>query len=380
MEAAGVPILDLSPSNPSAVALPRHDAALRRALARADASAYRPDPRGLPGARRAIAEDCARRGTPVDPDRLLLCASTSEAYAFTFRLLCDPGDAILAPRPAYPLLDWLARLDALRLETLPLRREGRWRLDAGDLPQPGPHGPRALVLVNPNNPTGSFLEAREARDAVAWARRCEATLIVDEVFASYPLEGPPPLPRRGAPDAHPVSFLGDDEAPNLVLDGISKSCGLPGLKLAWMVVQGPPEFRALASDRLETISDTFLSVGTPVQEALPELLEIGREMHDDIARRVRGNLTRLRALTPPDSPCELLPVEGGWNVVLRVPRVLSEETWALRLLERDHVLTQPGWLHDFADEAWLVLSLLTPPDQLEEGYLRILARAEEPDR
>jgi aspartate/methionine/tyrosine aminotransferase len=358
--AQGRPILDLTESNPTRVGLLAPPEFLA-GLADAGALRYEPDPRGLEAARQAVSADYARRGVEVRPERLLLTASTSEAYAFLFKLLCDPGDEVLVPRPSYPLLDYLAGLESVALKPYPLVYDSGWRMDLPALRDAVGPRTRAVVVVSPNNPTGSFVEAEEVAALDHFAAGAGLALVADEVFADYPW---PPHP------AGP-SLAREGEALAFALGGLSKSCGLPQLKLAWTAVSGPASRRDEALGRLELIADTYLSVGTPVQRALPALLARASALRAPIAARVAGNLAAVQRLAA-GGAAGVLRGEGGWSAVLRVPATLGEEERVLALLEEQDVLVHPGYFFDFPREAYLVLSLLPRPADFEEAVARIL--------
>jgi aspartate/methionine/tyrosine aminotransferase len=361
--ASGVRILDLTESNPTRAGIP-YPGDLLAPLARAEARRYEPMPFGLPAAREAVAADFARRGFPVGSDRVVLSASTSEAYAFLFKLLCDPGDEVLVPRPGYPLFDFLATLESVRVRTYPLRHDGEWHLDAAAVRTALGPRTRAVVVVSPHNPTGVCLK-REERDALeTLCAEHGAALVSDEVFADYSFREDP---RRAA------SVARDGPALAFALGGLSKTCGLPQLKLAWTAVTGPEPLRRDALARLEVVADTYLSVSTPVQVAAPELLARREELQAPIRARLRANLEALRAAIGPPCPATLLEPEGGWSAVLRVPATLTEEERVTRLLEERDVLVHPGFFFDFPHEAFLVLSLLTPEADFAEGLARMIA-------
>lgn len=348
----GAPLVDLTVSNPTRAGLPYARDAIVDALADARSLTYTPAPFGLPAARAAVAAEYA-----VDPDRVLLTASSSEAYGWLFKLLCDPGDAVLAPRPSYPLFDQLAAFESVRLDPYPLAYDGAWHLDPSAL-DPHPRA-RAILVVNPNNPTGQRLTHAE----LAALQTHRLPIIADEVFAPYALD-----PR---PDA--TSALAAREAPTFVLGGLSKRAGLPQLKCGWIILAGPDDAISAARARLELIADTWLSLASPVQHALPALLELSRPTTAAIRARIRRNLAALRAATA-DSPATVLPVEGGWYATLAVPRVLDDERWALTLVERDGVIVQPGYFYDFERDGHLVVSLLTPPAEFATGVARLVDR------
>ncbi len=361
--AAGARVLDLTESNPTRVGLACPEDVLD-ALARAEARRYDPQPFGLRRAREAVAADFARRGSAVDPDRIVLSASTSEAYAFLFKLLCDPGDEVLVPRPGYPLFDFLATLESVQVRTYPLRYDGGWHVDLAVLRASLTPRTRAVVVVNPHNPTGACLK-REEQDAIeVLCAAHDAALVSDEVFADYTFsEGR----GRVASAAH------DGPALAFALGGLSKSCGLPQLKLAWTAVTGPEPLRRAALARLEVVADTYLSVSTPVQVAAPELLARRQELQAPIRARIGSNLETLRGAIGPGCPASLLDPEGGWSAVLRVLATHTEEERVTRLLEERDVLVHPGFFFDFPQEAYLVLSLLPVEAEFAEGVARLLA-------
>lgn len=355
--AAGAPVIDLTVTNPTEVGLSPDDDAVRAALDRPGAGRYAPDPAGLLEARRAVTSYYADRGAPIDPTQVVLTASTSEAYAHVFRLLGDPGDSFLVPRPSYPLFEPLAALEAVRLAPWPLRYDGRWWLDREALERALTPRTRGLILVEPNNPTGSCLSPEEAEYADALAAARGLPLIVDEVFGDFL---PGDTPRRStwaAPGGAALTF---------VMSGLSKVCGLPHLKLGWIVVAGPESARADALARLEWVADTFLSVGTPVQNALGPLLDGRHAFQAAVATRVATNRAALAARAPAGGPLQLLDGAGGWAAVLRLPRLRGEEEWCLALLGAG-VLAHPGHFYDFEDEAFVVVSLLPEPATFARG-------------
>jgi len=362
--AAGARVIDLTQSNPTQAAID-YPPDLLRPLSDPSALRYEPTPLGLREAREAVAADYRRRGAEVPADRILLTSSSSEAYAFLFKLLCDPGDRVLVPRPSYPLFDYLAGLESVAVGHYPLRYDGEWHVDTGALAQAMTADTRAIVVVNPNNPTGSFLKRDEAAAIQGIASRHGAAVISDEVFADY---APRPDPRRVG------CLAGKPAALTFCLGGLSKSCGLPQLKLGWMAVSGPRAQREDALARLEVMADTYLSVATPVQRALPTLLARRPELQAAIAARVAGNLDRLRRSLGAPSPVSLLEPEGGWYAPLRVPATVPEEERVAGLLEEDGILVHPGFFFEFPHEAYLVLSLLPEPGVFAEAVDRMLSR------
>ncbi|HEX2442925.1 MAG TPA: pyridoxal phosphate-dependent aminotransferase [Vicinamibacterales bacterium] len=361
LRASGTPLIDLTLSNPTAAGI-NYPPSLLTALASSAALRYEPAPLGLPDAREAVAATM-----DVSPDRVVLTTSTSEAYSILFKLLCDPGDDVLVPQPSYPLLEYLAPLDAVRPVPYALEYHGGWSTDIDSVRAAATDRTRALVVVNPNNPTGSYLKRAELDALSDFCARRDIVLVGDEVFFDFPMTGSRAL------DA--VRVVDQDTAAAVSLGGLSKAAGLPQLKLGWMVLNGPAERTADVLERLEIICDTYLSVSTPVQVAAPALIDAGRQIRHDILERVRANaatLTRAGSCYP---SVEVLPIEGGWYAVLRVPATRSEDDLVLELLDVDNVLAHPGYFFDFPREAFVVISLLPPPDVFEAGVHRLLARA-----
>jgi len=364
LRARGVQLIDLTETNPTRVGL-EYPVDCLPALATAASLSYDPQPFGLMAAREAIADELAASAVRPDPRRLILTASTSEAYTFLFKLLCEPGDQVLVPVPSYPLFEHLTRLELVDVRPYPLEYHGTWSVDFDRLDREITPRTRAILVVSPNNPTGSVLTQR---DLAGLAERCatrELALIGDEVFADYLLEARDDRAR----------VLDQDEALTFSLGGLSKSAGLPQMKLGWMIAGGPPALVDAALSRLEIICDAFLSVSTPIQQAAGPLLAAGRQVRALIRDRVEQNLRQLRSLARGCPSSSVHRVEGGWSAVVRVPATRTEEALVLDLLERDHVLAHPGYFFDFAHEAFLVVSLLPEPEAFREGASRLLARA-----
>ena len=361
---AGERILDLTESNPTRCNIAPALQDIGSLLNNPHASAYKPDPRGILEAREAIARWYARRGVSVNPESVLLTTGTSEAYWFLMTLLCDSGDEILVPRPTYPLVELLAQAQEVRLRPYELRYDGEWQMDTQSLESQLTTRTRGLVVVHPNNPTGSYVKDTER----TWLRqRMEGrgiALIADEVFWSHPHER---AQRTRA------SFAQEEALLTFVLNGLSKVMGLPQLKLSWIVVSGPTALKDEALERLEMLADLTLSVSMPVQGALAELLERSEEFARRVHERITENYALVKAACGPGSGIEVLPVEGGWSVVLRVPEVVSDEEWALILLEEHGVLVHPGSHFDFVGGAHLVISLLVESSLLHEGTNRLRA-------
>lgn len=364
---ASLGLLDLTASNPTAVDLPPLDPDLVAALADPAVGRYDPDPAGPLPTRLAVAEHYASLGYAVDPERVRLAASTSEAYGWLFKLLCDPGDAVIVGHPTYPLLDDLARLEGVALTPVGSSWHGRWELDLDALDAAVTPRTRAIALVHPNNPSGAYVTI-DLRDAlVERCRRRGIALIVDEVFLEYPHRDD----RRRAP-----SFVSCGEVLTFTLSGLSKTLALPQMKLGWVHVGGPDAPRAEALRRLEHIADSFLSVGAPVLRAAPVWLRHREALQRPIRERIARNLATLRRLLTPESPMSLLPVEGGWSAVVRLPSTRDDDAWVMALLERG-VLVQPGYFFDVPGEGYVVLSLLPRPDHFAEGVLRLCALVDE---
>jgi aspartate/methionine/tyrosine aminotransferase len=366
LEAAGVPVADLTVSNPTTVGIAYPDG-LFEALSAAEVAPYDPQPLGLAAARDAVAADYGRRGARVDPADVVLAASSSETYSWLFKLLCNPGEGVLVPQPSYPLFEHLTRLEAVQAIPYQLHYHGRWEIDIESVAA-APSNVRALLLVSPNNPTGSYVSTDEI---ARLARICHSrgwAIVADEVFADYPQE----IGRA------PTDIVVDADVLTFTLGGASKTLGLPQIKLGWIVVGGPRPDRHRALAALEIVADTFLSVGTAVQRAAPSLMAHGEGVREQIRRRSAGNLARARELARDYSPCTLLPVEGGWSLVVRVPAVRSEDALTIDLLERERVLVHPGYFFDFPHEAYIVVSLLPRPDQFSDAFARALKFASGP--
>jgi len=362
----GVELLDLTESNPTAAGFSYPADLLLAALSDPRALRYEPNPAGLADARAAVAEYYRTISPDVSPDRILLTASTSEAYSLLFKLLADPGDEVLVPRPSYPLFEFLAALESVRPVPYPLVYDAQWWIDFDALERQVTGRTRAIVLVNPNNPTGSFLKEQELNRLAALCRHHGMAILSDEVFSDYVFS---PDPQRVG------SLAGVDGVLSFVLSGFSKVLALPQVKLGWILVGGPEKLRSEAFSRLELIADTYLSVSTPVQWAARRLLACRTSIQAQILDRVRANRAFLAGRIGSDSPWRLLHTEGGWYGVLEAPRIHSEEEWTLELLSQDNVVVQPGFFFDFEREAFLVVSLLTSGEIFREGIDRILARA-----
>lgn len=362
--ASGKELLDLTASNPPEAELTYDVDAILSAFQNEEALEYHPEPKGLLTARCAVAEYYAElvrrhaRGC-VDPEQIVLTTSTSEAYTYAFRLLCDPGDEVLIPTPSYPLFEYLAGLQDVRLRPYSLFYDHGWHIDIHALEQAIGEHTRAIMLVNPNNPTGSYVGEREREQLNAICAAKELALIVDEVFLDYSMGAARP------------SFAFNHDALTFTLSGLSKISGLPQMKLAWMVISGPEKAGSAALARMEIIADTYLSMSAPIQLAAPVLLAQRHTIQAQIRARVQANLRELDRQIETGMVSRLV-VDGGWYAVLRVPRVRSDEALAISLLESEGVLVQPGYFYDFPAEGYVVLSLITPSETFAEGVRRML--------
>jgi hypothetical protein len=363
--ADGAPLLDLTESNPSRCALGIPAVSLAAALAREEGFIYRPDPLGSLQAREAIAALYRAKGVSHSPDRIMLTASTSEAYSFLFRLLADPGDGILLPAPSYPLLDHLARINDLTLDRYPLLVEEGFALEPSALESAVRPRDRAVLVVNPGNPSGVFLKRSELAAITALCARTGMAIIADEVFGDY---------GRGEDRERVAALPAEGAALTFSLGGISKMLALPQLKLSWIVVAGPADRAAEAIGHLEVIADSYLSVNTPAQTALPVLLEHRAAIQSAIRGRIEANRAAIEIRAAAPHPCRCLASEGGWYAVLAVPRTLDEEEWAVALLQEEGVMVHPGYYYDFPRDGYLVISLLPPEEVFLEAIDRMLVR------
>ena len=363
LQRKGVPLVDLTVTNPTQVGL-SYPPDLLSPLADIRGLSYEPAPFGLASARKAIAVEMSKTGVKVSPDRVVLTASTSEAYSLLFKLLCDPADCVLVPEPSYPLFELLTRLDSVEAVAYQLEHHGVWSIDRESMK--GACGPRtrAVLVVSPNNPTGSMLRADDREWLVEYAQAGQYAVISDEVFAGYPI-----VPR---PDA--VSMLGESRTLTFTLGGLSKSAGLPQLKLGWIVVSGPDDVVADAMERLELICDTYLSVATPVQGAVAELIAIGKEVREAIKTRVQQNYRELERAALAYPSVRVIEPEGGWSAVIEVPETVGEETLVRRILDEDHVVVHPGYFFDIQQGDHIVVSLLPPPEEFADAMKRVLDR------
>jgi alanine-synthesizing transaminase len=363
LRARGAPVIDLTLSNPTEAGF-AYPESLLAPLADPASLRYEPTPLGLPRAKEAVVREYARRGIHVGADRILLTASSSEAYSFLFKLLCDPDDEVLVPVPSYPLFEHLTRLENVRVVTYPLEYHGRWSIDLSALRRAVTLRTRAVLIVSPNNPTGSFVGADELQALAETCAARDLALIADEVFADYAFDEGRPYP----------GVLDQAEALAFSLGGLSKSAALPQLKLGWIAVGGPATPVRESLTRLELICDTYLSVSTPVQHAAASLLAAGAGIRGQVRQRCRTNLDILKRLLVRTPDVDLLHADGGWYAVLRVPATRDEEQLALELLQYDRVLVHPGYFFDFGPGAFVIISLLPVPDHFTQGVSRVLSR------
>lgn len=366
---SGRTLVDLSVTNPTIVGI-EYPRDLLAPLASPAALTYAPHPFGSHEARAAVAADYARRGVSVDPGRVVLTASTSEAYSLLFKLLCAPaGDAVLVPVPSYPLFEHLTALDGVSAIVYPLEYQGRWMVAFDEVDRVWTEAVRAVLAVSPNNPTGSVLAVDEVEGLASRCARRDAALIIDEVFADYPIAADAGARAATRPDVDAAGCL------TFRLGGLSKSAGLPQVKLGWIAVDGPDERVREALERLEVVCDAYLSVSTPVQVAAAPLIASGALIRARIAERIRANWQTLLHLAARYRSIEVLPVEAGWSAVLRVPAVRGEEDLVVDLIERDGVLVHPGFFFDFPREAFVVVSLLPAPAVFARGVETVMERA-----
>ena len=358
---SGISPVDLTSSNPGECGFVIPPEVLHQALSHPDSSSYQPDPRGLVCARQAIARYYSSIDTSVDPDRILLTSGTSEAYSYLLKLLCNSGDAIAIPHPGYPLLEYLGALNDVHLRSYRLAYDGEWSVDFESMEEAMAEGVRAVILVHPNIPTGSFLKQDEFDRVCRMARERDCAVICDEVFRPYAFQ----------PDARRADIPSHAAPPLLfILNGISKLLALPQMKVSWMIVDGEAETAEEAMRRLELIADTYLTVGTPVQRALPELLEIGVPVRERIRTRTRDQYHSLQRILE-GSGASVLACEGGWNAVLRLPAVRNDEEWAYEILSQLNILVQPGHYYELESDSHVVLSLLTPSDRWEPSLRQL---------
>ncbi len=347
---SGNPIFDLSISNPTECGIIYPEQDILSSLSHRHTLSYHPSSQGLLSAREAVAQYYREKSIDVDPEDIFLTASTSEAYSLLFKLLCNRDEHILVPQPSYPLFEYLAQVSDVHLLSYHLFYDHGWHIDVESIRSTITSSTKALVIVSPHNPTGMFLKKEEYQQLQEIARLHNVALIVDEVFLDYPFHDDPT--RVG-------TTVSTSEVLTFTLNGISKSCGLPQMKLGWMVIGGERTVTLEARGRLEILCDTYLSVNTPVQIALLELFRCGKSIQYQILSRVKSNYEFLQGVLCSPSPVSLLESEGGWYAILKVPRTKSDEEWAMELLNEYGVYLFPGYFFDLQNEGYLVVSLLT---------------------
>jgi alanine-synthesizing transaminase len=373
--AAGKPLIDLTVSNPTECGFKYDEKAILDALRNPAAMQYEPNSRGLEVAREAVQRYYSERGEPAagpEVDDIFLTTSTSEAYSFVFRTLCDPGDEVLIPEPSYPLFEFLADIQDVRLVRYALVYDHCWQIDGHSLEQGITPRTRAVMVVNPNNPTGNYCKREEMRRLNEICAARDVAIVADEVFLDFGLETEADREPGGGRHG-PPSFSANESALTFTLSGISKICGLPQMKAAWVAMSGPEGVKSQAVARLEVIADTYLSLNAPVQWALPTLLKLRRGFQEQLLARVRENLDELDRQLERNRGVERLEVEAGWNVVIRVPATQADEELALRLLGERGVYVHPGHFYDFHKDGYLVVSLITRAEDFAHGIGAILA-------
>ncbi|MGC2696683.1 MAG: pyridoxal phosphate-dependent aminotransferase [Candidatus Angelobacter sp.] len=360
--ATGRKLLDLTASNPTECGFKYDAPSITRALCTPASLQYHPDPRGLKIARQAVSNYYSARGNQVTPDDLLLTVSTSEAYSYVFRLLCNPGDELLVPTPSYPLFDFLADANDVKLIRYPLFYDHGWHIDLHSLEQAVTPRARGIIVVHPNNPTGHYTGEQETAQLNQLCSANQIAIIADEVFLDFALTNSPQ-----------PSFVANTGALTFTMSGVSKISGLPQMKFSWLAVNGPEEPKREALARLEMIADTYLSMNAPIQLAAPALLEQRTNFQQQLMTRVRKNLAELDSQLTLAHNINRLQVEGGWYAVLRIPATRPDEELAMDLLEKHDVYVHPGHFYDFPGDGYLILSLITPELDFKEGLRRLLS-------
>ena len=357
----GRPLLDLTASNPTTVGLAYNRSLLLAALSNPESLVYEPTAKGLLNARQSVSAYYAASGTEVDPEDICLTTSTSEAYTYCFRLLCEPGDEVLVPTPSYPLFDFLAELQDVRLVPYELVYDHGWQIDFHSLKQRISPRSRAVIVVHPNNPTGSFVKLQEISELTKLCLAHEMAIVADEVFLDYRISQQPV-----------ESFAANHDCLTFAMSGLSKISGLPQMKVAWIAVSGSEALKRESLARLEVIADTYLSMNAPIQHAVPAMLDQRHSIQEQLNQRIAGNLSELDAQLARQRLATRLALEGGWYAILRVPATRTDEQLAIELISKHDVLVQPGHFYDFHSDGYLVLSLITPETEFREGLSRVL--------
>jgi aspartate/methionine/tyrosine aminotransferase len=360
--AASKPFVDLTVSNPTECGFQYDAHSVLSALSNPAALRYEPNPRGLEVARRAVAQYYAERGAAVSNHDIFLTTSTSEAYSFVFRLLCDPDDEVLVPAPSYPLFEFLADIQDVRLARYPLVCDYGWQIDFHALEQAITPRTRGVIVVHPNNPTGNFCRPEEMRKLNEICAARKIAIIADEVFLDFAMKG-----------NKPATFAANPIALTFTLSGLSKICGLPQMKASWLILSGPEPYKTESLSRLEVIADTYLSMNAPIQLAIPVFLEQRHAFQKQLLARANENLTELDKQIARQQSCRRLEVEGGWNAVIRVPPIRSGDELALELLATKGVYVHPGHFYDFPASGFMVVSLITPALAFANGIERLLS-------
>lgn len=361
----GKPILDLTESNPGECGFTYLNPALVESLNDSKNLAYKPHPQGLTQAREALVKYYSEKGISIDKNDMFLTASTSEAYSYLFRLLFNPEEHVLLPRPSYPLFTYLLDLNDINYDFYSLEYDNNsWHINFDDIEQSITNETKAIILVNPNNPTGSFIKREELEKLNQICASKYITIISDEVFSDFAF----------TTDASRVSLINNAQALTFVLGGISKMLGLPQMKLSWILTSGPALLVEEAKKRLEIIGDTYLNVNTPVQNSLVQWIPMRSRIQEEISVRIKRNYQFALSAAKEVLSVEMFKSEGGWYLIGRIPSLKSEEDWVLTFLKEDYVFVHPGYFFDFEEESYIVMSLLTPPATFEEGFKRILKR------
>jgi len=359
---AGKPLIDLTASNPTECGFTYDRERILSALADPQSLSYEPEPKGLLAAREVIVGYYADRGDHVAASDMLLTTSTSEAYAFVFRILCNPGDEVLIPTPSYPLFDLLADIQDVRLVRYPLIYDHGWQIAFHALEAALTPRTRAIIVVHPNNPTGHFVKPDERSGLNQICAGRQLAIIADEVFLDFALSS-----------KRHLSWVANSEVLTFTMSGLSKMCGLPQMKAAWLAASGPKDLKTRALERLEVIADTYLSMNAPIQHAIPEFLQQRHEFQRQLMSRVRGNLAELDRQLATQKACGRREIEGGWYAVLRVPTTRTDEEVALDLLEKEGVYVHPGHFYDFPADAYLIVSLIGSEQEFGEGIRRLVS-------
>ena len=359
---AGKPLIDLTASNPTECGFTYDRERILSALADPQSLSYEPEPKGLLAAREVIVGYYADRGDHVAASDMLLTTSTSEAYSFVFRILCNPGDEVLIPTPSYPLFDLLADIQDVRLVRYPLIYDHGWQIDFHALEGALTTRTRAIIVVHPNNPTGHFIKPDERSGLNQICAGRQLAIIADEVFLDFALSS-----------KRHLSWVANSEVLTFTMSGLSKMCGLPQMKAAWLAASGPKDLKARALERLEVIADTYLSMNAPIQHAISEFLQQRHEFQRQLMSRVRGNLAELDRQLATQKACSRLEIEGGWYAVLRLPATRTDEEVALDLLEKEGVYVHPGHFYDFPADGYLIVSLIGSEQEFGEGIRRLVS-------